>query len=180
MPTFPPSPALSSTGRVALVCADRGAEPVRRAAGAALAELQQALPTSAAVDTFEVASLTEAPLLAKKLARSGRYRAIIACGLQPAQGPGTAGDGGPTVEDALRRVSCDTAVPVFPALLVVPCQPAAGMPQGLIPARMAQQGQLAAQDCVRSLMGAAAGTATVALPGPEMGAGDPAAVQAMG
>lgn len=151
-PAPAPAPAsASSSGRIALVCANRESEAVRRAARAALAELQQANPSAGAVDTFEVASVAEAPLLAKKLARSGRYRAIIACGLDQGDAHAATGDGSPAVLEALRRVQCDTAVPVFPALLCgLPLrQPMA--PRGVLADQLAQQAQQVAQDCLRQL-----------------------------
>lgn len=174
MPALPASspapssaqPAALAGGRIALVCANRDTEAVRRAARAALAELQQASPSPGAVDTFEVGEVAEAPLLAKKLARSGRYRAIIACGLESSDTTAATGDGAPAVLQALRRVQCDTAVPVFPALLCAPPAPQPSAPRGVFADHLTQQAQLVAQDCLRCLQ--------------QPDGGEPAAPQAMG
>ena len=69
------------------------------------------------VDLFEVTGAFEIPLHAKRLAESGRYRAVVASGLVV--------DGGiyrhefvaEAVIDGLMRVQLDTGVPVFSAVL---------------------------------------------------------------
>ncbi len=70
-----------------------------------------------AVDLFEVPGAFEIPLHAKKLARSGNYAAIVACGFVV--------DGGiyrhefvaDAVVKALMSVQLETGVPVFSAVL---------------------------------------------------------------
>ncbi len=69
------------------------------------------------IDLFEVPGAFEIPLHAQQLARSGRYAAIVACGLVV--------DGGiyrhefvaDAVISGLMRVQLDTGVPVFSAVL---------------------------------------------------------------
>lgn len=69
------------------------------------------------IDLFEVPGAFEIPLHAKRLAETGKYRAIIACGLVV--------DGGiyrhefvaQAVIDGLMRVQLDTNVPVFSMVL---------------------------------------------------------------
>jgi 6,7-dimethyl-8-ribityllumazine synthase len=69
------------------------------------------------IDLFEVTGAFEIPLHAKRLAESGRYRAVVAAGLVV--------DGGiyrhefvaEAVIDGLMRVQLDTGVPVFSAVL---------------------------------------------------------------
>ena len=69
------------------------------------------------IDVFEVPGAFEIPLHAKKLAASGRYAAIVACGLVV--------DGGiyrhdfvtTAVIDGLMRVQLDSGVPVFSVVL---------------------------------------------------------------
>lgn len=69
------------------------------------------------IDLFEVPGAFEIPLHAQQLARSGRYAAIVACGLVV--------DGGiyrhefvaDAVISGLMRVQLDTDVPVFSAVL---------------------------------------------------------------
>ncbi|MEO7128258.1 MAG: 6,7-dimethyl-8-ribityllumazine synthase [Rhodoferax sp.] len=70
-----------------------------------------------AIDLFEVPGAFEIPLHARKLARSGRYAAIVACGLVV--------DGGiyrhefvaDAVVTALMSVQLETSVPVLSAVL---------------------------------------------------------------
>jgi 6,7-dimethyl-8-ribityllumazine synthase len=70
-----------------------------------------------AIDLFEVPGAFEIPLHAKLLARSGRYAAIVACGLVV--------DGGiyrhefvaSAVINGLMTVQLETGVPVFSAVL---------------------------------------------------------------
>jgi 6,7-dimethyl-8-ribityllumazine synthase len=69
------------------------------------------------IDLFEVPGAFEIPLLAKKLAKLGRYEAIVACGLVV--------DGGiyrhefvaSAVIDALMSIQLETEVPVLSAVL---------------------------------------------------------------
>jgi 6,7-dimethyl-8-ribityllumazine synthase len=71
----------------------------------------------AAITLFEVPGAFEIPLLARRLARSGSFAAVIACGLVV--------DGGiyrhefvaAAVIDALMRVQLECDVPVFSAVL---------------------------------------------------------------
>ena len=109
----PPQPAR----RVAIVSSLWHAELVARAREAALAELAaQGMPREA-VDLFDVPGAFEIPLIAQRLACSGRYAAVIACGLVV--------DGGiyrhefvaAAVIDALMRVQLDSGVPVLSAVL---------------------------------------------------------------
>jgi 6,7-dimethyl-8-ribityllumazine synthase len=64
-----------------------------------------------------VPGVFEIPLLALKLARSGRYDALIACGLVVNGGIYRHEFVGGTVIDALMRVQLDTEVPVLSAVL---------------------------------------------------------------
>ena len=89
-----------------------------RRARAALAELARASPPPGLpVDCFEVPGAFEIPLLAKKLAESGRYRAVLACGLVVDGGIYRHDFVATAVIDGLMRVQLDTGVPVFSAVL---------------------------------------------------------------
>jgi 6,7-dimethyl-8-ribityllumazine synthase len=102
--------------RFAFIHAQWHAPIVVRARDAFLAELARQ-PVPATVDVFEVPGAFEIPLHARKLADSGRYAAVVACGLVV--------DGGiyrhEFVADAviagLMRVQLDTQVPVISAVL---------------------------------------------------------------
>lgn len=90
---------------------------VDRGRDAFLAEMaRQGVPRTA-IDLFEVPGAFEIPLLAQRLAHSGRYGAVIACGFVV--------DGGiyrhefvaDAVIGALMTVQLDTGIPVISAVL---------------------------------------------------------------
>ena len=103
--------------RFALIRSQWHAEIVQRACDAFLAELAQDRSPPPAVDVFEVAGAFEIPLHALRLAQTGRYAAVVACGLVV--------DGGiyrhefvaEAVISGLMRVQLDTQVPVISAVL---------------------------------------------------------------
>lgn len=93
------------------------ADIVNRGRDAFLAEMASQGTPPEAIDLFEVPGAFEIPLHAQQLARSGRYVAIVACGLVV--------DGGiyrhefvaDAVISGLMRVQLNTGVPVFSAVL---------------------------------------------------------------
>ncbi len=101
--------------RVALVTSSWHADIVERAASSIAAEFASHGP--ARLERFTVPGAFEIPLFARRLAASGRFDAVIACGLVV--------DGGiyrhefvaAAVIDGLMRVQLDTDVPVFSAVL---------------------------------------------------------------
>jgi len=103
--------------RLAVVCALWHGELVARSRGALLDELSGLGVAESDVDCFEVPGAFEIPLLAQRLARSGRYAAIVACALVV--------DGGiyrhefvaHAVIDGLMRAQLDSGVPVLSAVL---------------------------------------------------------------
>lgn len=103
--------------RVAVISSKWHADIVGKARAALLAELEQHDLPPNRVDSFDVAGAFEIPLLAKKLAQTGRYRAIIACGLVVNGGIYRHEFVAATVIDALMRVQLDTEVPVLSAVL---------------------------------------------------------------
>jgi 6,7-dimethyl-8-ribityllumazine synthase len=109
----PASPDL----RIALVQACWHRDIVDQCRISFLAELARSPRAQPPVDLFEVPGAFEIPLQAKLLARSGRYAAIVACGLVV--------DGGiyrhefvaGAVINALMQVQLETEVPVISAVL---------------------------------------------------------------
>jgi 6,7-dimethyl-8-ribityllumazine synthase len=99
-------------GRIAFVQSCWHREIVDVARDSFLAEVAERGVPADGVDLFEVTGAFEIPLHAKRLAESGRYRAVVA-------------DGGiyrhdfvaEAVIDGLMRVQLDTGVPVFSAVL---------------------------------------------------------------
>ncbi|MBO9686489.1 MAG: 6,7-dimethyl-8-ribityllumazine synthase [Mitsuaria chitosanitabida] len=116
-----PSSATSASARgdraprVAIVSASWHADLVGRCREAAQRELATAGPVD--VETFEVPGAFEIPLHAMKLARSGRYDAVLACALVVDGGIYRHDFVAQAVIDGLMRVQLDTGVPVFSAVL---------------------------------------------------------------
>ena len=103
--------------RIAVICATWHSDIVDKAKQSLLAELHRSPTPPGQVDQFEVPGAFEIPLLALKLARSGRYDAIVACGLVVNGGIYRHEFVGAAVIDALMRVQLDTEVPVLSAVL---------------------------------------------------------------
>ncbi len=82
-----------------------------------LAEIAQHGVAADAVDLFRVPGAFEIPLHAKKLAQSGRYAAVICCGLVVDGGIYRHDFVASAVIDALMSVQLDTGVPVFSVVL---------------------------------------------------------------
>ena len=103
--------------RIALIESGWHKDIVGRGRDSLLAELAQLGVSRDRVDTFEVPGAFEIPLHAKRLARSGRYAAIIGCGFVV--------DGGiyrhefvaTAVINGLMQVQLDTDVPVLSMVL---------------------------------------------------------------
>ena len=104
-------------GRIAFVQSCWHREIVDQCRDSFLAELAERGMPAEEVDLYEVTGAFEIPLHAKRLAESGRYRAVVAAGLVV--------DGGiyrhefvaEAVIEGLMRVQLDTGVPVFSAVL---------------------------------------------------------------
>jgi 6,7-dimethyl-8-ribityllumazine synthase len=105
------------SGRIAFVQSLWHRDIVDQCRDSFLAEVEERGVPRGQVDLFEVTGAFEIPLHAKRLAESGRYRAVVASGLVV--------DGGiyrhefvaEAVIDGLMRVQLDTGVPVFSAVL---------------------------------------------------------------
>ena len=103
--------------RIAVICSGWHREIVHRARDALLAELlRQGVPASC-TSLQEVPGAFEIPLLAQRLARSGRVDAIIACGLVVDGGIYRHDFVAHAVIDGLMRVQLEHDLPVFSAVL---------------------------------------------------------------
>jgi 6,7-dimethyl-8-ribityllumazine synthase len=109
--------ATGQRARVAVICSSWHGDIVDKARHSLMAEFDRSPAPPGQVDYFEVPGVFEIPLLALKLARSGRYDAIVACGLVVNGGIYRHEFVGATVIDALMRVQLDTEVPVLSAVL---------------------------------------------------------------
>lgn len=103
--------------RIALVSSAWHREIVAAATRAVREELRRLAGPTAELDDFEVPGAFEIPLHAKRLARSARYDAIIACGLVVNGGIYRHEFVAAAVIDGLMRVQLDTDTPVFSAVL---------------------------------------------------------------
>jgi len=103
--------------RIAVICSSWHSDIVDKAKQSLLAEFHRSPTPPGQVEQFEVPGAFEIPLLARKLARSGRYDAIVACGLVVNGGIYRHEFVGAAVIDALMRVQLDTDVPVMSAVL---------------------------------------------------------------
>jgi 6,7-dimethyl-8-ribityllumazine synthase len=103
--------------RVAVICSSWHQDIVHQARDAILAEFERRGLPPGRVDLFDVPGAFEIPLCAKKLARSRRYDAIIACGLVVNGGIYRHEFVSTAVIDGLMRVQIDTEVPVLSAVL---------------------------------------------------------------
>jgi 6,7-dimethyl-8-ribityllumazine synthase len=104
-------------GRIAFVQSCWHREIVDEARDAFLAETAERGVSADQVDLFEVTGAFEIPLHAKRLAESGRYRAVVAAGLVVDGGIYRHDFVAEAVIDGLMRVQLDTGVPVFSAVL---------------------------------------------------------------
>jgi len=111
------SAAATQPARIAVICSSWHSDIVDQARHSMLAEFARSPTPPGRVDQYEVPGAFEIPLLAQRLARSGRYDAIVACGLVVNGGIYRHEFVGAAVIDGLMRVQLDTEVPVLSAVL---------------------------------------------------------------
>jgi len=104
--------------RIAVVSASWHRDIVERAHEGIAAEMaREGVDAATMLSHFAVPGAFEIPLLVKKLAATGRFDAIIACGLIVNGGIYRHEFVSSAVIDGLMRVQLDTGVPVFSAVL---------------------------------------------------------------
>jgi len=113
-PTYAPNLRES---RVAVVCSSWHSDIVNECKDALLAEFERNDLPASQVDVFQVPGAFEIPLLSKRLAQTGRYNAIVACGLVVNGGIYRHEFVAAAVIDGLMRVQLDSDVPVLSAVL---------------------------------------------------------------
>jgi len=111
------SSPLANAPRVAIVASSWHADIVNNGTQAIEAELARRGVPADQVTQFRVPGAFEIPLHAQRLARSGRFDAIIACGLITNGGIYRHEFVTSAVIDGLMRVQLDTNVPVFSVVL---------------------------------------------------------------
>jgi len=115
---FQAAPAdASARPAIAVVSAAWHADIVGQARRALLAEFERSPASPRRVDEFEVPGAFEIPLLARRLARSGRYDAVVACALVVNGGIYRHEFVAAAVIDGLMRVQLDADVPVLSCVL---------------------------------------------------------------
>ena len=115
------SPLAPATGdtprRIAVVSAGWHRDIVQNAVEGFRAECERQRPGQCQVEQLEVPGAFEIPLHLQRLARSGRYDALVACGLVVNGGIYRHEFVTTAVIDGLMRVQLDTEVPVMSAVL---------------------------------------------------------------
>ena len=117
IPAAVESATVSKQPRIAVVAASWHRDIVASATRAIQAEFERSRLPRNRVDYFEVPGAFEIPLHARRLAKSGRYDAIIACGLVVNGGIYRHEFVAATVIDGLMQVQLETDTPVFSAVL---------------------------------------------------------------
>ena len=113
----PKKPATPARCRVAIVSASWHRDIVEQAVQSARAELGRLRPGNLRIDELIVPGAFEIPLIARRMASSGRVDAVIACALVVNGGVYRHEFVAGAVIDGLMRVQLDTDVPVFSAVL---------------------------------------------------------------
>lgn len=146
-----PPTARGTLPRIAVVCASWHREIVHRARDALLQELKRHGIGTDQVDCYDVPGAFEIPLLAQRLARSGRHQAIVACGLVVDGGIYRHDFVAQAVIDALMRVQLDHDVPVFSAVLTPQAFHEHAEHRSFFGAHFEKKGIEAAQACLGQL-----------------------------
>lgn len=142
---------LQVPARFCFIQASWHADIVNQGRDAFLAEMARHGVMPEGIDLFEVPGAFEIPLHAQQLARTGRYAAVVACGLVV--------DGGiyrhefvaDAVISGLMRVQLDTGVPVFSAVLTPQHFHEHEEHRRFFTDHLAVKGKEVAQACLRTL-----------------------------
>jgi 6,7-dimethyl-8-ribityllumazine synthase len=137
--------------RVAVICSAWHTDLVRQCKDALLAEFERNAFPASQVDVFQVPGAFEIPLLAKRLAQSGRYEAIVGCGLIVNGGIYRHEFVAAAVIDALMRVQLECAVPVLSAVLAPRNFHEHEDHQRFFSEHLVKKGTEVAQACLRTL-----------------------------
>lgn len=133
--------------RFALLHGEWHADIVSRAAQGFLDEMARQGVTRESIDRYPVSGAFEAPLMARRLACSGRYAAIVACAFVIDGGVYRHDFVAATVVDALMRVQLETDTPVL-SLVLTPHNYREGAPLAeFFGAHFVAKGVEAAQAC---------------------------------
>ena len=137
--------------RIAVVSASWHRDIVQNAVEGFRAECERQRPGQCQVEQLEVPGAFEIPLHLQRLARSGRYEALVACGLVVNGGIYRHEFVASAVIDALMRIQLDTGVPVFSVVLTPRDFHAHEEHQNFFRTHFITKGQEAAQACLATL-----------------------------
>jgi 6,7-dimethyl-8-ribityllumazine synthase len=146
-----PFAAVATSTRIAVLCSSWHKDIVDQARIALFDELARLGWPPESLDLLELPGAFEIPLQALKLAQSGRYQAIIACGLVVDGGIYRHDFVASAVIDGLMRVQLDTGVPVFSAVLTPHQFHEHEEHQRYFAAHFVSKGREVAQACAKTL-----------------------------
>ncbi|PZP33403.1 MAG: 6,7-dimethyl-8-ribityllumazine synthase [Roseateles depolymerans] len=141
----------SHSPRIAVVSACWHREIVQSAVSSLRAELRLLGLPASQIDEFERPGAFELPLAAQRLAATGRYRAIVACGLVVDGGIYRHDFVAAAVIDGLMRVQLDSGVPVFSVVLTPHQFHDHEVHQRFFAQHFVAKGREAAQACLQTL-----------------------------
>ncbi len=142
---------LSQGTRIAFIQSSWHTDIVNQGRDAFLTEMQNLGTSLDTIDTFKVPGAFEIPLHAQKLARSGRYAAIVACGFVVNGGIYRHDFVADAVISGLMKVQLDSSVPVFSVVLTPLHFHEHGDHQQFFANHFVTKGQEAARACVQTL-----------------------------
>jgi 6,7-dimethyl-8-ribityllumazine synthase len=116
--TAPKAPPAAPSYRLAVICSQWHSEVVQRGNEAFLAELGRRGQAIERVDNFEVPSAFEAPFMAKCLADSGRYAAVVVFALIADSGMYRHDFLAQAVVNGLMQVQLSSGIPVIDCVLI--------------------------------------------------------------
>ncbi|MGH6957239.1 MAG: 6,7-dimethyl-8-ribityllumazine synthase [Caulobacteraceae bacterium] len=151
----------SPTGRIAFVQSSWHKELVDQALAGFGAELERLGYSRDLVDRWELPGAFEIPLHAKRLAKTGRYAAIVAAALVVDGGVYRHEFVAETVVSALMRVQLETNTPVFSVVLTPHHFHEHEANEGFFREHLVLKGEEAARACARTLESLARIPATV-------------------
>lgn len=137
--------------RIAIISANWHSDVVHQARDACAQQLQTLGAAPARIHQVEVPGAFEIPLMAKKLAESGKFDAVIGCAIIVNGGIYHHEFVSTAVVDGLMRVQLDTGVPVFSvALTPYNFQPSEDL-LSFFRTHFVKKGEEAAQACAQTL-----------------------------
>jgi 6,7-dimethyl-8-ribityllumazine synthase len=137
--------------RIAFIQSCWHSDIVNRGRDAFVAELKRLGVNKSQVDLLEVPGAFELPLLAQKLARSGRYAAVVACGFVVNGGIYRHEFVADAVVSGLMQVQLETGVPTFSVVLTPLQFHESDEHQQFFFNHFVVKGQEAARTCVQTL-----------------------------